>query len=102
MTIYKANANSQDWWPVDVVRATAPIWDAKAEAMLHLNAVEELLGGANGPTIRLRAEIDARFALCELLRAALASVVSHWNEFGPAHGFDEALDRAARALTPNV
>lgn len=31
------------------------------------------------------------------LRAALASVVKHWREFGPEHGFDETLERAALA-----
>lgn len=31
------------------------------------------------------------------LRAALNSVVKHWREFGPEHGFDETLERAALA-----
>lgn len=31
------------------------------------------------------------------LRAALDSVVKHWREFGPEHGFDETLERAALA-----
>jgi len=31
------------------------------------------------------------------LREALASVVKHWREFGPEHGFDETLERAALA-----
>lgn len=35
--------------------------------------------------------------LVDRLRAALASVVKHWREFGPEHGFDETLERAALA-----
>lgn len=34
----------------------------------------------------------------DALEAALKSVVSHWREFGPEHGFDETLEIAARAL----
>lgn len=30
--------------------------------------------------------------------AVLRSVIKHWNEFGPEHGFDEVIDRAERAL----
>jgi hypothetical protein len=37
----------------------APEWDAASEAMLHLNDIEAMQGGANGPTIRLRAAIEA-------------------------------------------
>ena len=29
------------------------------------------------------------------LRASLKAVVSHWREFGPDHGFDECIERAA-------
>ena len=82
--------------------AAIPTWDSKAEAMLQLNAVEAIAGGSNGPTIRLRAEIEARFAICDMLRGALRSVVSHWREFGPEHGFDECVEIAARALGSNV
>lgn len=33
---------------------------------------------------------------------ALRSLVAHWHEFGPEHGFDEAVDAAARALLPEA
>ena len=42
--------------------ATAPVWDEASEAMLHLNTIESVLGGANGPTIRLRAILSKRAA----------------------------------------
>ena len=29
------------------------------------------------------------------LRASLKAVVNHWREFGPDHGFDECIERAA-------
>lgn len=35
--------------------SSAPEWDIASEAMLHINDLEALLGGANGPSIRLRA-----------------------------------------------
>lgn len=30
------------------------------------------------------------------IRLALKMIVSHWDEFGPEHGFDELIDRCAR------
>jgi hypothetical protein len=32
------------------------------------------------------------------LPAVLRSVIAHWDEFGPEHGFDECIDQARRAL----
>lgn len=32
------------------------------------------------------------------LRAALRSLVKHWDEFGPEHGLDEAMHKARAAL----
>lgn len=37
--------------------AIAPEWDAAAQAMFHLSDVESMLGGSNGPTIKVRAYI---------------------------------------------
>ena len=34
----------------------------------------------------------------DALEAALKSVVSHWREFGPEHGFDETLEMAGSSL----
>lgn len=31
----------------------------------------------------------------ERLRASLKEAVKHWREFGPDHGFDECIERAA-------
>ena len=39
--------------------AVPPTWDDKSEVMLHLNTLESMLGGANGPTIRLRVLLQA-------------------------------------------
>jgi cytochrome c5 len=37
------------------------------------------------------------------LRASIKAVLNHWREFGPGHGFDECVERAAAwALGPNV
>lgn len=37
----------------------APIWTPAAEAMRWLNEIEAMQGGANGPTIKLRAALVA-------------------------------------------
>jgi len=62
--------------------------DALAEA-------DHPLTNANGNTV-LRA-LGELVADRDRLREALASVVKHWREFGPEHGFDETLERAALA-----
>lgn len=35
----------------------------------------------------------------ERLESAARNVGAHWDEFGPGHGFDEAMDQLYRALT---
>lgn len=33
-------------------------------------------------------------SLVDQLRSALRSIISHWDEFGPEHGFGETIDSA--------
>ncbi len=37
-------------------------------------------------------------AMHEAARMALDAIVRHWDEFGPADGFDEVVDQARRTL----
>lgn len=43
---------------------------------------------------RVVEEISAR----QRLESALGNVVRHWNEFGPEHGFEEAIHHAEQLL----
>lgn len=35
------------------------------------------------------------------LLALLNGIISHWDEFGPEHGFDEVIDRARKVVNAN-
>lgn len=47
-----------------------------------------------------RKDAERQSTEVERLRLALKSVVNHWNEFGPEHGFDEVMHYAETALRP--
>lgn len=78
--------------------ATAPVWDEASEAMLHLNSIESILGGANGPTIRLRAILNNKPILATRLRHLSAENAA------PRDCIDEAADviEATNALLHQI
>jgi hypothetical protein len=70
-----------------------------ADTVLPLNAV---LLSRQERIDALTARVTSLTCRQDELRRALRSVVDHWHEFGPEHGFDECLEMAARVLTPNT
>lgn len=68
-----------------------PTWTPADEAMRWLNEVELAQGGANGPTIKLRAAIlalgEPADAEIKRLRAALTKIARWHGEFPPTGKF---------------
>lgn len=64
--------------------------DGWTDCVWHLQSAHKAMGVWKPVLVAAEADRDR-------LREALASVVKHWREFGPEHGFDETLERAALA-----
>jgi len=64
--------------------------DGWTDCVWHLQSAHKAMGVWKPALVAAEADRDR-------LREALASVVKHWREFGPEHGFDETLERAALA-----
>lgn len=44
------------------------------------------------------AELDGALRHAAKIEAALKTIIRHWDEFGPEHGFEETVDIARRVL----
>lgn len=54
--------------------------------------------GLTSDVLALRAELAASRAHGVSFGLHLASIISHWDEFGPEHGFDETIEAGRTAL----
>lgn len=58
--------------------------------------------GIDDPNAGHEAIGDAITSRLDTMQNAIASVINHWDEFGPDFGFDERIDAARKALVPNL
>lgn len=102
-------------WLIDAVRKESGAWQPLCSLSV-LNSTLDALADEVEISNELRLQVEALGASVAVahtakneattheihaeqeadeLRASLKNVVNHWREFGPDHGFDECIERAA-------
>lgn len=74
-------------------------WKAHGDAQ-HTN-IRRLWAEIFPTVTELEEELNEAVEACVLAQrrdAVVCAIISHWREFGPECGFDEVIDRAAKAV----